>query len=152
MKTDFKPSTDETQFMIILGIIIFYLIVTGFVLYLYLLSRITIVSTIISIIVFTVIYLPRLNIIKKINNKDQIKILDDSILINTHTIKFSDIEDFRTSDKKPQVVFFINNKMIVFNETTFHLKLRYGEMSFSAIGSEKIKLLKEFLSNLKNYN
>ena len=35
--------------------------------------------------------------------------------------------------------------MIVFKECTFRLKLKTEELSFNVIGSEKIKLLKEFL-------
>ena len=67
------------------------------------------------------------------------------VLVNGVGIIFDDIIDFRVQEKKPQVIFFINNKMIVFKECTFRLKLKTEELSFNVIGSEKIKLLKEFL-------
>ena len=148
MKEQFKPVTDEHPAMIVVSIIALYLIVVGFIIYLYLIHRITNTTAVISIIIFATIYLPRFGIIRKLQTKDNIKILDDSIIINGNQIPFSSIKDFKTEDKKPQVLFFMNNKMIVFNESIFHLRLTNGQISFNAIGSEKIKLLKEFLSNL----
>lgn len=148
MKEIFKPVTDESPVMIIIGILAFYGLVSGFIIYLYILHRISLTSTIISALAFSAIYFPRLLIIKKLQIKDEIKILDDSILINGYAVPFSEIKDFRAEDKKPQVVFFMNNKMVVFQETTFHLRLTNSHISFTAIGSEKIRLLKEFLQNL----
>lgn len=148
MKEQFKPITAEQPTMIVLSIIALYVIVTGFIVYLYILHRITLTPTIISIIVFTIIYLPRFLIIKKLQTKDNIKILDNSIVINDNQIPFSSIKDFKTEDKKPQVLFFLNNKMIIFHESIFHLRLTNGQVSFNVIGSEKIKLLKEFLNNI----
>lgn len=148
MKDKFKPITDESPIMIILGIIALYGLMAGFVIYLYFIHRITLISTIISILTFTIIYLPRFGIIKKLQTKDEIKILEDSILINGCTIPFSQIKDFRAEDKKPQVVFFLNNKMVVFAECKFHLRVENGQTEFTAIGTEKIKLLKEFLTQL----
>ena len=98
-----------------------------------------------SSIILILIYFPRFLIIKKLKTKDEIKIIDDFILVNGVGINFDDIIDFRVQEKKPQVIFFINNKMIVFKECTFRLKLKTEELSFNVIGSEKIKLLKEFL-------
>ena len=119
MKDKFKPVTDENPMMIVLGIIAFYGLIAGFIFYLYFIHRITLIPAILSILIFTIIYLPRFWIIKKLQTKDNIKILEDSIIINGYSIPFSQIKDFRTEDKKPQVVFFLNNKMVVH---TFILK------------------------------
>lgn len=148
MKKQFKPVKDEQPIMIVLGILTFFALITGFIIYLFFIHRISLISTITSVIIFTTIYFPRFLIIKKLQTKDKIKILDDSIIINDNKILFSLIKDFKTEDKKPQVIFFMNNKMIVFQESIFHLRLTNGQISFRAIGSEKIKLLKEFLNNL----
>ena len=145
MKEILKANIDECPSMIIIGIIALFAIIDGFILYLFFLHRISLLSTIISSIVLILIYIPRFLIIKKLKTKDEIKIIDDFILINGVGINFDDIIDFRLHEKKPQVVFFINNKMIVFQECTFRLKLKTEELTFTVIGSEKIKLLKEFL-------
>ena len=150
MREIFKPSTDERPIMIVMGILALYLLVVGFILYLFFLHRITIIPTIISTMIFTLIYLPRLLIIKKLAYKDIIKIVDNGININNQLIIFSQILDFRVEEKKPAVVFFMNNSMVCYYEAKFHLKLNNGQISFSAIGSEKIQLLKEFLSRLLN--
>ena len=150
MKEIFKPTTDESPIMIVMGILALYLLVVGFILYLFFLHRTTLIPTIYSVIVFTLIYLPRLLIIKKLAHKDIIKIVDNGININNQLIPFSQIKDFRVEEKKPAVVFFMNNSMVCYYEAKFHLKLNNGQTSFFAIGSEKIQLLKEFLSRLLN--
>jgi hypothetical protein len=150
MKEIFKPSTDERPIMIVLGILALYLLVVGFILYLFFLHRITISSTLISSFIFTIIYLPRLMIIKKLSKKDIIKITDNGININNQLILFNQIQDFRVEEKKPAVVFFMNNSMVCYYDAKFHLKLANGTITFTAIGSEKITLLKEFLSRLLN--
>ena len=150
MREIFKTSTDERPIMIVMGILALYLLVVGFILYLFFLHRITIIPTIISTMIFTLIYLPRLLIIKKLAHKDIIKIVDNGININNQLIIFSQILDFRVEEKKPAVVFFMNNSMVCYYEAKFHLKLNNGQISFSAIGSEKIQLLKEFLTQLLN--
>ena len=148
MKEIFKPTTDERPIKIVMGILALYLLVVGFILYLFFLHRTTLIPTIYSVIVFTLIYLPRLLIIKKLAHKDIIKIVDNGININNQLIPFSQIKDFRVEEKKPAVVFFMNNSMVCYYEAKFYLKLNNGQTSFSAIGSEKIQLLKEFLSRL----
>ena len=150
MKEIFKPTTDERPIMIVMGILALYLLVVGFILYLFFLHRITLIPTIINVILFTLIYLPRLIIIKKLAYKDIIKIIDNGININNQLIPFSQIKDFRVEEKKPAVVFFMNNSMVCYYEAKFHLKLNNGQTSFFAIGSEKIQLLKEFLIRLLN--
>ena len=150
MKEIFKPTTDERPIMIVMGILALYLLIVGFILYLFLLHRITLLPTIIGVIICTLIYLPRLLIIKKLAHKDIIKIVDNGININNQLIPFSQIQDFRVEEKKPAVVFFMNNSMVCYYEAKFHLKLNNGQISFSAIGSEKIQLLKEFLTQLLN--
>lgn len=148
MKEYLKANIDENPNMIIMGIICLYLLIAGFIAYLYFLHRITLLATIISIIIFSIIYIPRFLIIKKLNNKDKIEIIDDYIMINGIGINFEDIKDFKVQEFKPQVVFFLNNKMIVFNEAKFHLKLTKEQISFMVIGSKKIELLKEFLAKI----
>ena len=150
MKKIFKPTTDERPIMIVMGILALYLLIVGFILYLFFLHRITLHPTIIGVIICTLIYLPRLLIIKKLAHKDIIKIVDNGININNQLIPFSQIQDFRVEEKKPAVVFFMNNSMVCYYEAKFHLKLNNGQISFSAIGSEKIQLLKEFLTQLLN--
>ncbi len=148
MKERFKPNTDERPFMIVAGILFFYALVAGFVVYLYMLNRLNLFVSFGIIFVFTVIYFPRFLIIHKLNKKDKIEILDDCIMINGVGIYFSDIKAFQVQEKKPQVVFFMNNSMVVFNEARFYLKLQTEEVSFIAIGGEKIKLLKEFFQQI----
>ena len=150
MKEIFKPTTDERPIMIVLGILALYLLIIGFILYLFFLHRITITSTIISSLIFTIIYIPRLMIIKKLSKKDIIKITDNGININNRLILFNQIQDFRVEEKKPAVVFFMNNSMVCYYDAKFYLKLVNGTVTFTAIGSEKIALLKEFLSQLLN--
>ena len=150
MKEIFKPTTDERPIMIVMGILALYLLVVGFILYLFFLHRITLIPTIINVILFTLIYLPRLIIIKKLAYKDIIKIIDNGININNQLIPFSQIKDFRVEEKKTAVVFFMNNSMVCYYEAKFYIKLNNGQTSFSAIGSDKIQLLKEFLSRLLN--
>lgn len=145
MKEILKANIDERPSMIIVGVISLFAIIGGFIWYLFFLHRISLLVTIMSSIILILIYFPRFLIIKKLKTKDEIKIIDDFILVNGVGINFDDIIDFRVQEKKPQVIFFINNKMIVFEECTFRLKLKTEELSFNVIGSEKIKLLKEFL-------
>lgn len=150
MKNMPKPNTDETPSMIITGIIVMYILIVGFIFYLYFLHRITIMPALITAFIFTIIYLPRFLIIQKLAQKDDIKIIDNYIMINGTGIEFSDIKDFSVKQAKPSVIFFINNKMIVFNQAKFQLHMKNETISFNAIGSEKIKLLQEFLNNIVN--
>lgn len=143
---------DESQNMIVLGILSFYLLVAVFIIYLFVLHRISQPAAIISLIVFTLIYIPRFLILKKLKNKDNIKILDTSIKINNTEINFSDIENYLVEEKKPVVVFFMYSKIVIFQEAIFYLKLPDGQISFMAIGSEKISLLKEFFNELLKNN
>lgn len=148
MREVFKPSTDERPVMIILGIVILYALVAGFVIYLYFLHRISSVACLVSLGVITLIYLPRFLIIKKLCKKDGIKILDNSIIINGKEIEFSSIKKYAIEERKPAVVFVLNNNLIVYKEAKFHLLSEDEQVSFIAIGSEKIQLLKEFLNEI----
>ncbi len=148
MKEIFKPNTEESPAMIVTGIVIMYLLIIGFIIYLYFLNRITTLIMLSSIIIFTLLYLPRLLIIKKIIKKDEIKIIENFIMINGTGIELSDIKNFTTEIQKPKVIFFINNKMIIFQQAKFCLKLPNEEITFTAIGSQKIQLLTEFLNNI----
>lgn len=148
MKEFLKSNTDESVGMIVLGILTLYFLVVGFVLYLFLLHRISLIWTLALSFGITLIYIPRFLILNKIAKKDVVKIEDDAILLNSHKILFGDIKDFRVEEAKPKVVFFINNKMILFSEAKFRLRLNNSEVDFVVIGSEKIRLLKEFLSEI----
>ena len=123
MKNCNYKNTDESPMMIVLGIVGFYLLVIVFILYLYFLHRISLPASLIGVVLFSLIYLPRFMILKKLKYKDVIKILDNSIQINDINVKFSEIEDYRVEEKKPQVIFFMNSKMVLFQEAVFHLKL-----------------------------
>ncbi len=148
MRENFKPNTDERPSMIILGIIVLFVLVVVFFVYLYLLNRISLSVSLGVVLVFSLIYLPRLIIIRKLLKKDEIKILGNSICINGAEIDFQRIKDYKVEGKKPVVVFVISNNLIVFNEAKFHLLLDNRQVSFSVIGAEKIKLLKEFLNEI----
>lgn len=150
MKEFLKSNIDERPSMIILGILSLYFLITGFIIYLYFLDRIPTIPAVISILAISTIYIPRFLIIKKLNNKDKIEIIDNYIMINSVGINFDDISDFQVKEEKPQVVFFINNKMIVFKEATFYLRLEKEQISFSVIGTEKIRLLNELLHKVVN--
>jgi len=148
MKNNNYKNTDENPVMIVLGILCFYLLVVVFIFYLFFLHRISTPAAILSFIIFSIIYLPRFMILKKLKCKDIIKISDTSIKINNIEVEFSEIKGYRIEERKPQVVFFLNSKMIIFQEAIFHLKLTEGTISFNAIGSEKISLLKSFFDEL----
>lgn len=150
MKEFLKSNIDERPSMIILGILSLYFLITGFIIYLYFLDRIPTIPAVISILAISTIYIPRFLIIKKLNNKDKIEIIDNYIMINDVGINFDDISDFQVKEEKPQVVFFINNRMIVFKEATFYLRLEKEQISFSVIGTEKIRLLNELLHKVVN--
>lgn len=148
MKEVFKPETEERPGMIILGIIVFYLLISGFILYLFFLHRISLLWVVCSLVIFTLIYLPRFFIIWQLLSKDEIQILDDCILINGEGIYFSDVVGFRVEKSKPAVVFFMNNKMVVFNRARFYLRMKTGEVMFNVVGGEKIRLMGEFFNQL----
>lgn len=148
MEKFLKANKDERPEMIILGILAFYFLVLGFIFYLFFLHRLSVLLTVILSLGLTLIYIPRFLIIKKLKTKDEVKIIDDYIMINGVGINFSDIKDFKVQEMKPQVVFFLNNKMIVFNEAIFYLRLSKEQTFFTVIGSEKISLLKEFLAKV----
>jgi len=148
MKEILKPKTDERPFMIYTGIIVFYALIAGFILYLYFLHRISLTWMLILLTGVTLVYIPRFIILNKISNKDKIEITDTHIVINGNAVRLNIIEDFHIKKQKPQVVFFMNNKMVVFQQAQFDLKLPNGVVSFSAIGTEKISLLEDFFNEL----
>lgn len=141
-------NTEERPQMIILGVLTLYFLICGFILYLYFLHRITFLVTLVVCILFTIIYTPQFLILKKIKTKDKIKIVDDFLLINGEGIAFADIVNFRVEKCKPKVVFFFNNRMVVFKEAIFHIKTRLDEFHFNVIGTEKIELLNQYLQNI----
>ncbi len=143
-----KPETEERPIMILCGIMTLYLLIIGFIIYLFLLHRLNLSVAVISGTIFTGIYIPRFLILNKKKKKDDVKIIDEYLMINNNGIHLSEIEDYRVKEPKPQVIFFINNKMIVYQEAEFHLKTQNGQISFKIIGTEKINLLKEFLDNI----
>ena len=147
MKNLSKVNTEERPQMIILGVLTLYFLICGFILYLNLLHRTVLSTTLISCGIFTILYLPQFLILKKLKNKDKIKIIDNFLLINGIGIAFADIVDFKVSEHKPKVVFFFNNRMIVFKEAIFHIRTNVEEFHFNVIGTEKIQLLKQYLEN-----
>ena len=147
MKNLSKVNTEERPQMIILGVLTLYFLICGFILYLNLLHRIVLSTTLISCGIFTILYLPQFLILKKLKNKDKIKIIDNFLLINGIGIAFADIVDFKVSEHKPKVIFFFNNRMIVFKEAIFHIRTNVEEFHFNVIGTEKIQLLKQYLEN-----
>lgn len=148
MENNKYKNADENPIMIVLGILCLYFLVVVFIIYLSLLHRISTPAAVASTIIFSVIYIPRFWILKKLKSKDIIKISENSIQINNIEVGFSEIEAYWVEEKKPQVIFFLNSKMVIFQEAIFHLKLTNGGISFNAIGSEKISLLKSFLDEL----
>lgn len=145
MKEKFKPNIDERPVMIVLGVAAFYLIIEFFIVYLFLLHRINFVVMFVSSVLFMLIYLPRFLIIYKLKTRDRVKVIDEFLMINDIGVALCDILDFKVDVEKPQVVFFINNKMVVFQQAKFHLKLKNGITTFTVVGGEKIGLLEEFL-------
>lgn len=145
-------STEEGQVSIVVSVLLLYALIEGFIFYLYALKRISILTFLMSTIVFLIIYIPRFMIIKSLKNKDIIKITDTSIIINNKPFLLNEIMDFRVDEKKSKVLFFFNNKMVVYKTATFHVKLKNTMISFTAIGTEKITLLKEFFIDICNNN
>lgn len=141
-------NAEENSTLIILGVLGFYFLVVFFIAYMFLLHRFSVLTTVLSLFIFSGIYFPRFWIIKKILKKDIIKILDNSIIINGQNVEFAQVLDYRVEKKKSKVVFYISSKMVVFNEAVFYLKLQNKTVAFTAIGSEKISLLKSFFDEL----
>jgi hypothetical protein len=150
MKEFTKPTTEETPAFITLGIIFLYILIAGFILYLYFLNRISLNMTIITSILFSIIYIPRFYIIKKLYTQTNLKAEENGLWINEKFINFQTLEDFKIIKKKPIIVFFLNNKMIVFQEATIHIKTTTDNYSFNVIGTKKIQLLNKFLNLAQN--
>ena len=148
--SNFTPSTDEREGMIVFGIIIFYVLLVSFVVFLKFLGRISLTAAIISAVVITLIYIPRFLIIRKLKYKDIIRISESSVIVNNREIPFDDIEDYHVAESKPQVVFAISNNLVVYKDAKFLMKLKSEPepFMFTAIGSEKIQLLKEFFDSI----
>ena len=72
--------------------------------------------------------------------------------VNHDKIYFEDISNYKITDEKSRVIFFFNNKMVVFKTAIMHLKIKNGDYSFKVIGSKKLQLLREFFDTyiLKN--
>lgn len=147
MKENFRPNIEERPVMIILGIVIFYFLIEFFAVYLLFLHRINLLVFVLVTMIFTLIYLPRFLIIKKLKKQDEIKIIGEYLMINGIGIPLAEILDFNVEKKKPVVVFFMSNKMVVFNCAIFYIKLRKETLSFRVIGSEKTQLLEEFFKS-----
>lgn len=146
MKETLKPNVEERPELIVTGIISFYLIIEGFILYLFLMHKISILTTLVATFLFIIIYIPRFLIINKLKNMDNVKIIEEYIMINNYGIPVSEIEKYLVKESKPQMIFFISNKMIIFKEAVFMIKTSTEIKSFKVVGTEKIRLLKEFLS------
>ena len=151
-----KPEIEENPVFIVIAIILLYMLIIGFVGYFYYMGKMSMTLCLTVCTIFTAIYLPRFIIIWKIYKKDLIKITDNNLLINNLQILLSNIINFAIKKEKPVVIFFMNNKMIVYNEAIFTLKIKSNEaftyFEFKAIGSEKIELLKSFLNEITSKN
>ena len=145
-----KPNQDERIFMIVMGIITLYAIISGFVGYLYFLHKISFHLAFIIIVVFSLIYIPRFWILYEIKKADKLKVVEDFFMINGVGVNFSDIKNFGIREYKPKVIFFLNNKMIVYQKADFCLETEKENIEFTLIGSEKIRLMKEFLRRTIN--
>lgn len=145
-----KPRTDEREGVIVLGVIIFYLLLVGFVLFLGILGRITYLWAGVVSVILTLLYIPRFNIIRKIRKKDGVKVLEDSILVNGEEIELARVLEYRILRKKQSVVFVMNNNLVVYSETIFGLRLRDSDrfVEFMVIGREKAELLQEFFDRV----
>ena len=108
--------------------------------------KISILTTMVATFLFIIIYIPRFLIINKLKNMDNVKIIEEYIMINNYGIPVSEIEKYLVKESKPQMIFFISNKMIIFKEAVFMIKTSTEIKSFKVVGTEKIRLLKEFLS------
>ncbi len=149
MGVKFEPTTEERPGIIITGIIILYLLISGFIAYLYFLHKIPFIPAMTVILIFSVLYIQRFIIIYKLLKHDNVKIIDNFLMINGVGVDFYDIKSFGTREYKPQVIFFFNNKMVVYNEADFCIKTPHEQFEFKIIGSEKIQLMKEFLKQIK---
>ena len=149
---EFKPNTTEKPFFVILGIVIFFLLVDVFLVYLYFMHKMSFHTFITLSAVLIVLYFPRFYIIKKIIKADVIKADENYLIINDCPIELSEIVDYKIERKKTQVIFFINNQMVVFNEAICYLRLKGYQMQFVIIGKEKIELIENFLSKVVEMN
>ncbi len=147
MKENFRPNIEERPVMIILGIVAFYSLIEFFAVYLLFLHRISLLVFVLVTVIFTAIYLPRFLIINKLKKQDEVKIIGEYLMINGIGIPLTEIQNFNVEKRKPVVVFFMSNKMVVFNCAIFRIKLHKETISFSVIGSEKTQLLEEFLGS-----
>jgi hypothetical protein len=150
MKEFTRPTTDETPAFITLGVVFLYILIAGFILYLYFLNRISLNTTIITNILFTIIYLPIFFIIKKLHSNTKIKAEENGLWVNEKFINFQSLENFKIIKKKPVIIFFFNNRMIIFQEATVCIKTKTDNYSFNVIGTKKIEILNEFLELAQN--
>lgn len=148
MKKILKANTDEREWVIVGGILVFYLLIFIFLFFLFSLNRISLNTFLVILILFTIIYLPRFLIIYKIKNKDVIKIVEDKIQINNQIVNLNDINDYKFKENKPIIIFVYNNKIIIYKKTDFQIQTTQGIFQFSIMGEEKKNLLIEFLNNL----
>ena len=80
------------------------------------------------------------------------KINQNNLEVGNKDIPFEVIEKFSIKEHKPNIIFFLNNRMVIFKYAKFILKTADGEIEFCVQGSEKIALLKEFLTALTTKN
>jgi len=150
MKFNNIPETNENPFAIITGIITVYILLIGFCGYFYFLHKINLAYFISISAGITIAYFPRLLLITKLIKQDDIKIVEDFIMINGIGVNFADIEHYGIKEFPPEIIFFMNNKMIVYKEADFCLRTGNEEFNFKVSGNDKIKLIKTKLSRHKN--
>lgn len=153
MKKDYlQPQKDERPVMIITGIWTLYIILICFLAYLCFLHRISVAAAIIGCIVVTLLHIPRFLMLKKLKLSPQVKVNDDNMTINSEVINFWEIKNFASREYKPHIIFFLNNRMVIFQQTDFIINTASGDFSFTIIGSEKANLLKDLLTKIKERN
>ncbi len=140
--------TEERPTIIICAVLCVYALLTSFAAYFYLLHRISLSAFIFLFIVITLVYLPRFAIIYKLKKPDEVKIIENYIMINGCGIDINDIVHFGINKAKPKVIFFMNNRMVVFNEAKFCIRTGCEEIEFCVFGEEKINLLKNYLTQI----
>lgn len=149
MNIKFKPNTQEKPSLIILGILTLYFLIAGFIMYFYIMNRISLNVALLIIGIFSLLYTPRFMIICKLLKKDDIKLSDNNIMINSKQYLLSEIKNYRVDIKKPKIVFFMNNNLILFQEAEFHIQFNDNtQENFVVFGSEKIDLLQRFFDEL----
>ena len=141
-------SIEDSQNYVVFSIIILYLLLEGFILYFFCLHKIGFVLCAFLSIVLFLFYIPRFLIIKRIAGKVDIKIIENFLVVDGIGYSFEDLIDYKIEAKKPVLIFFLNGKMVVFNEYIFHVRFRSTSLSFNIFTKQKADLLITYFDNV----